>query len=134
LSFCATPKLEYNLFNINTSGVIVMKKSKVTVVLATLLASVFGLSACTSTTTHESTGQMVDSSAITVAVKAKLAADSDISSLNISVSTFKDAVTLRGKVKTMAQKDKAVADARSVAGVGSVHDELHVMHIHHHSS
>ncbi len=109
-----------------------MKNSKVTVVLAALLASAFSLSACTSTTTHESTGQMVDSSAITVAVKTKLAADSDISSMKISVTTFKDVVTLRGKVYTQEQKMKAVDDAKSVSGVREVRDELVIGHHHHH--
>jgi osmotically-inducible protein OsmY len=111
-----------------------MKNFKAVAVLAALLASALSLSACTSTATHESTGQIVDSSSITVAVKAKLAADSDISSLKISVSTFKDVVTLRGHVATVQQRHKAVEDARSVAGVASVKDELVVGHHHHHAS
>jgi osmotically-inducible protein OsmY len=111
-----------------------MKNSKAVVVLAALLASALSLSACTSTATHESTGQVIDSSSITVAVKAKLAADSDISSLKISVSTFKDVVTLHGHVATEAQKHKAVEDAKSVAGVSEVRDELMVGHHHHHHS
>ena len=109
-----------------------MKNSKAVVVLAALLASALSLSACTSTATHESTGQMVDSSSITVAVKAKLAADSDISSMKISVSTFKDVVTLHGHVATEHQKHKAVEDAKSVAGVREVRDELMVGGHHHH--
>jgi hyperosmotically inducible protein len=116
-----------------------MKMANFCAMLATVIVGTAALNACTSTMNHESTGQIVDSSAITVAVKTKLAADSDISSLDINVTTFKDIVTLRGKVKTLEQKHKAVADASSVSGVRSVNDELKIVggthhHHHHHKS
>jgi hypothetical protein len=109
-----------------------MKMANFCAMLATVLVGTAALNACTSTTNHESTGQIIDSSAITVAVKGKLAADSDINSLDISVTTFKDIVTLRGKVKTLEQKHQAVADASSVSGVRSVNDELKIVGHHHH--
>jgi len=59
-------------------------------------------------------------------IKAKLAADDIDSTTRISVDVHGGAVTLRGRVPTTAAKIRAVATAKSVAGVNSVTDDLHV--------
>ena len=82
------------------------------------------MSGCTSTRTQEDPSQYVDSSAITVDVKAKLLADPEIKSMNISVKTFKDRVVLSGTVHNRHQRHKAVELAGSVKGVRSVTDDL----------
>lgn len=96
--------------------------------LLTSIITISFLSACTSTHHQESTGQFLDSSAITTNVKAKLLADAQIHSLPISVYTYKGNVTLTGEVDSVAEKQKAVRIARGVAGVRSVTDHLNVMH------
>lgn len=82
------------------------------------------LSACTSTQHQESTGQYIDSAAITTKVKAELAADKTISSLPITVNTYKSVVQLSGFVRSHHQKARAEQIARSVSGVRSVQNSL----------
>jgi hyperosmotically inducible protein len=56
----------------------------------------------------------------TAAIKLKLAADSQLSALQISVDTTAGLVTLAGKVKSPELVDKAVNLAKSVEGVRDV--------------
>jgi len=71
-----------------------------------------------------SAGNVVDDSAITTKVKAKLLADNILSIFNISVKTFKGEVTLTGAVKTSEQKERAAAITRSVTGVRRINNFL----------
>lgn len=86
------------------------------------------LNSCASTPYHEDTQQYIDSSTITATIKTKLLADPDIRSLSISVTTFKDRVTLTGVVDSYAEKKQAVEIARRVHGVKSVTDALIIGH------
>ena len=92
------------------------------VVLA--LASVGGLAACADTQTSESTGQYVDSAAITAKVKAAILKDPDLKVMQITVKTFKDVVQLSGFVNTGAMKAHATTVAANVPGVASVKNDL----------
>ncbi|MGV3345015.1 molecular chaperone OsmY [Enterobacteriaceae bacterium LUAb1] len=67
-----------------------------------------------------------DDTGITAKVKAQLIDDSTIKSTDISVTTDKGIVTLRGFVLSQAQAETAVAIAKKVEGVNSVSDQLHV--------
>jgi hyperosmotically inducible protein len=96
------------------------KKILGVVVLTAYLAAV----GCSSTHSEESTGQFVDSSAVTMKVKSKLVADKSINALAITVKTYKNSVMLSGFVDTVAQKHHAVEVARHVKGVASVTDAL----------
>ncbi len=64
--------------------------------------------------------------AITADVKARLIAEPGIRSLSINVDTFNGNVTLKGDVKTAAQRTTAERLARKVKGVKSVRNELAV--------
>jgi hyperosmotically inducible protein len=64
--------------------------------------------------------------AITADVKARLIAEPGIRSLSINVDTFNANVTLKGDVKTAAQRATAERLARKVKGVKSVRNELAV--------
>ena len=64
--------------------------------------------------------------AITADVKARLIAEPGIRSLSINVDTFNANVTLKGDVKTAAQRATAEQLARRVKGVKSVRNELAV--------
>ncbi len=89
-----------------------------------LLALIATLGACTSTRTHESTGQYVDDSVITTKVKALLAADDFLKSFQIGVKTYKGTVQLSGFVDSRQAADKAGEIARGVEGVRSVQNDL----------
>jgi hyperosmotically inducible protein len=58
--------------------------------------------------------------AISTSVRSKLAADPVLKAFNLSVDTHDGVVTLRGQVAKVEQRNAALADARSVAGVKSV--------------
>jgi hyperosmotically inducible periplasmic protein len=73
-----------------------------------------------------SAGNVVDDSAITTKVKAKLPDDNILSIFTISVKTFRGDVTLTGAVKTSEQKDRAEAITRSVAGVNMIRSFIRV--------
>lgn len=91
--------------------------------LAAVLASAT-LAACSSSSTSESTGEYVDSAAITSKVKAALLADSGLKSFDIGVETYKDVVQLSGFVNSEQVKARAGQVAAGVAGVRSVRNNL----------
>ena len=92
--------------------------------VAVALAVAMPIAACTSSRTSESTGQYVDSAAITSKVKAALLNDSGLKSFNISVETFKDVVQLSGFVNSEQVKAHAGEVAAGVSGVRSVKNNL----------
>ena len=95
------------------------------IVSAAVFSSLILLSGCA--TRHEnSIGQMANSSGITFKVKESLMRDPEINSSHISVTTYKDTVTLSGTVKDQFQEDKAIEIARGVKGVKYVVDNLKI--------
>jgi hyperosmotically inducible periplasmic protein len=63
---------------------------------------------------------------ITTAVKSKMAADDTVKAYKIDVDTQNKVVTLSGDVDTSAQREQAVALARTTKGVSDVIDQLRV--------
>jgi len=93
-------------------------------IIFTALLSLF-IAGCASTATSESTGQYLDSTAITTKVKADLAKNISVSSLrSISVSTYKGVVQLSGFVNSQQEMNTAVSVANAVAGVKKVENSL----------
>ncbi len=78
------------------------------------------IAGCAGGPTTSSTGEYIDDSAITTKVKSRFVADSMVSAFDINVKTFRGEVILSGFVNTEAQKERAVAIARSTAGVREV--------------
>ena len=72
----------------------------------------------------DSVAQSIDDTALTAKVKASLLADSDISSLSISVETNQSVVTLTCCGDTQAQIDKATKNVEGLEGVKSVENKL----------
>jgi hyperosmotically inducible protein len=66
----------------------------------------------------------IKDSYITAKVKAELIADRDTDADHIHVTTRHGIVTLRGIVKSTAEKDQAKRDAMKIAGVREVRNEL----------
>lgn len=91
---------------------------------AVALAAAMPITACTSNRTTESTGQYIDSAAITSKVKAALLNDAGLKSFQISVDTFKDEVQLSGFVNSDQVKAHAGDIAAGVPGVRSVRNNL----------
>ncbi len=103
----------------------VKSKMSVSILSACLITGTALVTGCS--THNESTppAYMVSSS-ITWQVKEKLLRDPMIHSNRISVSTYKDTVTLSGSVDNSAQEDRAIDLARSVRGVKYVVDDLEI--------
>ena len=90
---------------------------------AFLLVSVVG---CASTSKQEGTGEYVDDAVITTKVKAAIFNEPSLKSTEINVETYKGAVQLSGFVSSQADINKSVDVARSVKGVVSVKNNMHV--------
>ena len=74
---------------------------------------------------QETTGEYVDSAAITTQVKTKLATDGGVALANqVQVETLKDIVQLSGFVPSMADRTKAEQIAWSVDGVRGVENDI----------
>ena len=80
---------------------------------------------CAATTTRDSTGQYIDDSATTARVKAALFRDPSLKSGEISVQTFKGRVQLSGFVRSRANIEEALVDARRVPGAANVENGMH---------
>ena len=79
---------------------------------------------CAATTTRDSTGQYIDDSAVTTKVKTVLFNDPSLKSNEISVETYKGRVQLSGFVRSRANIQQAMADARGVSGVAAVENDM----------
>jgi hyperosmotically inducible protein len=92
--------------------------------LAVALIAAMPITSCSSSRTSESTGQYVDSAAITSKVKAALLNDSGLKSFDIGVETYKDVVQLSGFVNSEQVKARAGEVAAGVSGVRTVQNNL----------
>jgi len=102
--------------------------------LATIAAIVGALSlpvaayTADSDTDRSSPKAFVKDSVITAKIKAKMAADKQVSATHIRVDTdSKGVVTLSGKAKTPEEANKAVSIARSVEGVVGVENHIEIV-------
>ena len=71
-------------------------------------------------------GETIDDSTVTTRVKTALLNDPDVAGLRIDVDTFKGIVTLSGAVKSVEERDKAIAVARKIGGVKDVKSTLQI--------
>jgi hyperosmotically inducible periplasmic protein len=71
-------------------------------------------------------GAVMSDAALTAAVKTRFLADPDISGLKIDVDTTDGVVTLRGGLKSNAERQRALSVARETKGVREVVDRLRV--------
>ena len=92
-----------------------------TLVLATLIAAPL-TAGCGKTV-----GETIDDTTITTRVKTAMLNDPAVGGLRIDVDTFKGAVTLSGRVKSDAEKQQAISQARGINGVTEVKDALQVI-------
>jgi hyperosmotically inducible protein len=62
--------------------------------------------------------------ALTAKIKAKMALDDTVKALDLNVDTVNGVVTITGKVRTRAERDRALALARETNGVRNVVDRV----------
>jgi osmotically-inducible protein OsmY len=95
---------------------------------ATLLAGAGLVTAagCAPTETRSGTGEFIDDTVITTRVKTAIAADRDLSAMQINVETFRGVVQLSGFVTSSDQIPKATRVAREVPGVQEVKNDIRV--------
>jgi hyperosmotically inducible protein len=80
---------------------------------------------CSIFSDQETTGEYVDSSAISTEVKSKLATEGSVTLANqVKVETVKDIVQLSGFVPSEADRTKAEQIAWSVDGVRAVENDI----------
>lgn len=79
---------------------------------------------CATTRTHESTGEYVDDSVLTLKVKTAILGDNALNAAEINVETFKGTVQLSGFVNSQSDIDHAVVVAGNVDGVTSVKNHM----------
>lgn len=91
--------------------------------LTILLATALG---CAATSTSEGTAGYFEDTGLTTAVKTAILQEKSLSSAEINVETFKGVVQLSGFVGSVAQTNTAVAVARNVNGVKSVHNDMRI--------
>ncbi len=88
------------------------------------------ITACSSTSMEESTGEYIDSSAITTKVKSRLFDKLGSDAFSIKVKTYKDHVQLSGFVNAYDIKRKAGTIAYDTIGVKNVRNDLIVKNGH----
>ncbi|WP_370681435.1 BON domain-containing protein [Comamonas sp. GB3 AK4-5] len=87
-------------------------------------SAVLGATGCAVVRDQQSVGSYIDDSAITTAVKAKMAEDKTVSATAISVETLKGTVQLSGFATTQAEKDRAESIARNTKDVKAVRNSI----------
>ncbi|GAB2454539.1 MAG: BON domain-containing protein [Comamonas sp.] len=103
-----------------------MKKITRTLAIAAMAGATLVIATgCSVARKQETVGEYIDGSAVTTAVKAKLANDAETSAANINVKTIDGGIVqLSGFAKTQREKDRAGELARSVKGVTEVRNSL----------
>ena len=91
---------------------------------STSLVGVLCLAVTLSAQASRDTGTIVNDAWITTQIYAKFFADPDIKGRNIDVNTVSGVVTLQGTVQSTAQRNQAIAKAKSTDGVKQVVDKL----------
>ncbi|HEX8962056.1 MAG TPA: BON domain-containing protein [Rhodocyclaceae bacterium] len=103
-----------------------MKASnRISAILAALLLTT-AVAGCAGSRTQESTGQYFDDAALTTKVKTAIFNDPNLKANEIGVETYKGVVQLSGFVASQSEISRAVQVARSVNGVRSVKNDLHI--------
>jgi hyperosmotically inducible periplasmic protein len=75
---------------------------------------------------HQSTGEAIDDSGVSMRVKSALSNDGEYKYDGVDVKTFKGTVQLSGFVDTHAQKSRAADIAKNVEGVKDVDNNITV--------
>lgn len=103
-----------------------LKSRKTLVALATAMAAVTVLPACSVTRGQSTVGEYIDDATITTKIKAKFVESKMVDASSIKVETLDGEVMLSGFAKSPSEKNTAEAIARNVAGVKYVKNSLEI--------
>lgn len=98
---------------------------RVLIILLSLTAPTI-FTGCAGGPKRESTGEFIDSAAITTKVKAALASDERVSALDVKVVTYKGSVQLSGWVDSYEEREAAEEVTSNVSGVENVENLIRV--------
>jgi hyperosmotically inducible protein len=70
----------------------------------------------------KSAQEALSDGALTAKIKAKMALDDTVKALNLNIDTVDGVVTVKGRVRSTAERDRALALARETNGVRQVID------------
>lgn len=101
-----------------------MKRVQGMVKLLIFLTFIAASQGCSTTGSHESTGQYVDDSVVTTKVKSAIVNDLALKGFQINVKTYQGVVQLSGFVDSAQNANKAAELARGVTGVTDVKNDL----------
>ena len=93
---------------------------KLTAILGVLAVA----SACSSTRTQQSAGEVIDDTVLTAKVKAALIDDPVTKANDVNVETYRGVVSLSGFVDSKDAAEKALSAAEKVGGVKSVKNDM----------
>lgn len=99
-------------------------RSNIWVIWALALIFLMGAFACSSTPQKRSIGEVIDDSVISNKLKVKFLKDKSVKGFKINIDTWKGVVSLRGKVNTQEQINRAVEIAERQPGVREVKSYL----------
>ena len=102
----------------------IVRHAMASAAVALTLAMPLPLLGCAASGTSESTGEYIDDATVSTKVRAKILADPDVKISEIKVTTYRGTVQLSGFVDNQQMVSKAEADAKSVAGVKEVKNDL----------
>lgn len=88
------------------------------------LLLILSITGCAGNQVSESTGEYFDDAIVTTKVKTAILGDSRLSTMDITVTTFKGAVQLSGFVDSKSVAERAVQIVRSIKGVRLVNNSL----------
>jgi hyperosmotically inducible periplasmic protein len=71
-------------------------------------------------------GEALSDGSLTAKIKAKMALDDTVKALDLNIDTVDGVVTVRGKVRTSSERERALALARETNGVRRVVDQVKV--------
>jgi osmotically-inducible protein OsmY len=74
----------------------------------------------------DATMRAIEDGRLTTKIKAKMALDDSVKALDLNVDTKGGVVTVRGDVRSEAERQRALALARETAGVTQVIDQLRI--------
>jgi len=101
-----------------------MAKLRVIAKMAVFLGLLAAFQGCSTSQSHESTGQYVDDSVVTSKVKTAIVNDMALKGFQINVKTYQGVVQLSGFVDSAQNANKAAELARGVNGVTDVKNDL----------
>lgn len=74
----------------------------------------------------DATMRAIDDGRLTTKIKAKMALDDSVKALDLNVDTKDRVVTVKGEVRSEAERQRALALARETEGVTKVIDQLRI--------